>query len=486
MAVTLNNPALFRNQAFIGGEWTSALDGRTYEVLDPSTGALITVVPDMSAVEAAEAIVSAKAAGKDWSAKSAKQRARILRDWHDLILANREDLAALITLEQGKPMAEARAEIDYGAAYIEWFAEEAKRVNGDVLPAPSDDRRIVVIKQPIGVVAAITPWNFPMAMITRKVAPALAAGCTIVVKPAEDTPLSALALVELAREAGVINGAFNVITAARGHEVGEVLTTHPDVRKVSFTGSTQVGRILLRQCADTIKKVSLELGGNAPFIVFDDADLEAAVAGAMACKFRNGGQACISANRIFVQSGIYDAFAARLSAEVKQVQVGPGTLPNVALGPMINGKAIEKIESHVADACMHGAKVLVGGARHELGGNFYAPTVLVDVTPPMLVNREETFGPVAPLIRFEDERQVVEQANDTEFGLASYFYTRDHSRAWRVAEQLESGMVGVNTGLISNEMAPFGGIKQSGLGREGSAYGIEDYLEIKYMCVGGI
>lgn len=486
MAIAEELSSIFRNRALIGGEWVAARSGATYAVLNPATGAVISEVPDMSEQDATEAVVAAKAAGKAWAAFSAKQRARVLRDWHDLILANQEELALLITSEQGKPLEEARAEISYGAAYVEWYAEEAKRINGEVIPPPAGDRRIIVIKQPIGVVSAITPWNFPMAMITRKVAPALAAGCTIVVKPAEDTPLVALALAELACQAGVIPGAINVVTASRGHEVGHVLTTHPDVRKVSFTGSTQVGRILLRQSADTIKKVSLELGGNAPFVVFDDADLDAAVSGAIACKFRNGGQACISANRIYVQSGIHDTFAARLSSAVRELKVGAGDQAGVVLGPMINSKAVEKIESHVMDACNGGAKVLVGGKRHDLGGNFYDPTVLVNVDPSMLLNREETFGPVAPIISFETEQQVVELANDTEYGLAAYFYTKDHSRAWRVAEELESGMVGINTGLISNEMAPFGGIKQSGLGREGSSYGIEDYLEVKYICVGGI
>lgn len=486
MAVTLSNPALFRSQALIAGEWCAAYSGNTYSVLNPATGEQLADVPDMGALDARHAVTSAKAAGKGWAMLPAKQRANILRRWYDLIVANKEDLARLITAEQGKPLTEARAEIDYGAAYVEWFAEEAKRIYGDVIPAPAADRRIVVLKQPVGVVAAITPWNFPVAMITRKVAPALAAGCTIVVKPAEDTPLVALALADLALQAGVFNGAFNVITAAQGKEVGEELTTNPDVRKVSFTGSTQVGRILLRQSADTIKKVSLELGGNAPFIVFDDADLDAAVIGAIACKFRNGGQACISANRIFVQSAVYDEFAKRFSAEVRRIKVGAGDLPDVTQGPLINEKALRKVEEHVADALAKGANILTGGKRHHLGGNFFEPTVLVNVCENMVLNREETFGPVAPLISFDDEQDVVTKANATEFGLASYFYTRDQSRAWRVAEQLESGMVGINTGLISNEMAPFGGIKQSGLGREGSSYGIEDYLEIKYLCVGGI
>ncbi|WP_376739181.1 NAD-dependent succinate-semialdehyde dehydrogenase [Pseudomonas fluorescens] len=484
--MVLSNQSLFKNRALIGGEWVSAVNGVEYDIVNPATGQRIASVPDMGGTEAAEAIKCAKAAGKEWSKKTAKQRANIIRRWYDLIVTNKEDLASLITLEQGKPLAEARAEVDYGAAYVEWFAEEAKRINGDVIPAPADDRRIVVIKQPIGVVAAITPWNFPMAMIARKVAPALAAGCSIVVKPAEDTPLVALAVAELALQAGITPGVLNVITASRGHEVGEVLTTHRDVRKVSFTGSTQVGRILLKQSAETIKKVSLELGGNAPFIVFDDADINAAVSGAIACKFRNGGQACISANRIFVQAGIYEAFAEKLCTEVQKLAVGSGCEPGVSLGPMINEKAINKVEEHVADARDKGGRILIGGARHQLGGNFYEPTVIADVNCSMVINNEETFGPVAPLIRFESEEEVLERANDTEYGLAAYFFTRDHSKAWRVAEALEAGMVGINTGLISNEMAPFGGVKQSGLGREGSMYGIEDYLEIKYMCVGGI
>ncbi len=486
MALVLANKSLFKDRALIGGEWVSAVSGVDYDILNPATGERIASVPDMGKVEAELAIKNAKDAGKEWKRKTAKQRANIIRRWYDLIVENKEDLAYLITLEQGKPLAESRAEVDYGAAYVEWFAEEAKRINGDVIPGPAEDRRVVVVKQPIGVVAAITPWNFPVAMITRKVAPALAAGCTIVVKPAEDTPLVALAVAELALQAGITPGVFNVITAARGHEVGEVLTTHRDVRKVSFTGSTQVGRILLRQSADTIKKVSLELGGNAPFIVFDDADIDAAVSGAIACKFRNGGQACISANRIFVQTGIYDTFAEKLCAEVEKLKVGSGCTPGVLIGPMINEKAVGKVQEHVSDARKKGARILLGGERHPLGGNFYAPTVIADVTASMVINEEETFGPVAPLIRFESEAEVLERANDTEYGLASYFFTRDHSKAWRVAEALETGMVGINTGLISNEMAPFGGIKQSGLGREGSLYGIEDYLEIKYMCVGGI
>lgn len=486
MDISLNNPMLFRSQALIGGEWSQALNGEFYPVLNPATGKKITDVPNMTAVEARLAVDSAKVAGKAWASKTAKQRANILRRWYELIIENKEDLARLITAEQGKPLTEARTEVDYGAAYVEWFAEEAKRINGDVIPAPAADRRIVVLKQPIGVVAAITPWNFPLAMITRKVAPALAAGCSIVVKPAEDTPLVAFALGELALKAGVSEGVFNIVTAAQGKEIGEELTTNPDVRKVSFTGSTQVGRILLRQSAETIKKVSLELGGNAPFIVFEDADLDAAVQGTIACKFRNGGQTCVSANRIYVQDSIYEEFVQRLRTEVEKIKVGFGDEDGVSQGPLINSKALNKVEEHVADALSKGARLITGGKRNSLGGTFFEPTILVDVQEGMVLNCEETFGPVAPLTRFTNEQDVISKANNTESGLASYFYTKDHSRAWRVAEELESGMVGINTGMISNEMAPFGGIKQSGLGREGSSYGIDDYLEIKYLCVGGI
>jgi len=486
MNLKLSNPTIFKDQALINGKWVDSLNGRTYPVLNPATGEKITDVPDMGAGDAKLAIEDAKKAGKVWASKTAKQRAQIIRRWFDLIVENREDLALLLTAEQGKPLSEARTEVDYGAAFVEWFAEEAKRINGDVIPGPSPDKRIVVMKQPIGVVAAITPWNFPIAMITRKVAPALAAGCSIVVKPAEDTPLSALAIAELALQAGVDSGVFNVVTASQGKEIGEELATNNDVRKVSFTGSTQVGRILLSQSADTVKKVSLELGGNAPFIIFGDANLDNAVQGVIACKFRNGGQTCVSANRIYVHDSIYDTFSNRLATEVEKIKVGNGFEPDVNQGPLINAKALKKVEEHIADALSKGAQIITGGRRHSLGGTFFEPTILVDVNNEMQLNGEETFGPVAPLIRFSSEEDVINKANDTEFGLASYFYTNDVSRAWRVAEFLETGMVGINTGVISNEMAPFGGVKQSGLGREGSSYGIDDYVELKYVCMGGI
>ncbi|MDP2810250.1 MAG: NAD-dependent succinate-semialdehyde dehydrogenase [Rhodocyclaceae bacterium] len=479
----LRDPALLRTQAFIDGGWADG--AATFPVHDPASGALLAEVPDLDAGETRRAIEAADAAWPAWRAKTGKERAAVLRRWFDLINANADDLALLMTSEQGKPLAEARGEVAYGASFVEWFAEEAKRVYGDVIPAPTPDRRLIVLKQPVGVCAAITPWNFPMAMIARKVAPALAAGCTVVVKPAEQTPLSALALAELSRRAGFPPGVLNVVTCSASNvlKVSAELTANPIVRKLSFTGSTEVGRLLMAQCAPTVKKLSLELGGNAPFIVFDDADLDAAVEGAMMAKYRNAGQTCVCANRLLVQDGIYEAFASRLAEKVGQLHVGAGTEAGVTQGPLIDGQALAKIEEHIADAVARGARVLVGGKRHARGGTFFEPTVLADATSDMRCAREEIFGPVAPLFRFKDEAEAIALANDTEYGLAGYFYSRDIGRAWRVAEALEYGIVGVNTGTISNEVAPFGGVKQSGIGREGSKYGIEDYLEIKYVCM---
>jgi succinate-semialdehyde dehydrogenase/glutarate-semialdehyde dehydrogenase len=481
--ILMKDPSLFQQQAFIDGEFCDADNGGTVTVTNPASGAVLGTVPDMGAAETARAIAAADAAWAGWKAKPAKARAAVLRAWYDLILANADDLALLMTLEQGKPVKEAQGEIAYAASFVEWFAEEAKRIDGDVLQSPWTDRRIVVTKEPVGVCAAITPWNFPAAMITRKVGPALAAGCPVVLKPAEATPYSALALALLAKRAGLPAGLFNVVTG-NARAIGGELCANPIVRKLSFTGSTEIGRLLMQQCAPTVKKLSLELGGNAPFIVFDDADLDAAVEGALASKFRNAGQTCVCANRIYVQDGVYDAFAAKLAAAVERFKVGHGVEPGVDIGPLIDGDAVAKAEQHVVDAVSKGARVLTGGGRHTLGGTFFQPTVLADVDASMLVAREETFGPVAPLFRFRDEAEVLALANDTEFGLASYFYARDIGRVWRVAEGLESGMVGVNTGLISNEVAPFGGVKQSGLGREGSKYGIDDYLAVKYVCLG--
>lgn len=484
----LKDSALLRSQAWIDGQWVEADSGARFAVTDPATGAEVTTVPDMRAAETRRAIEAAERALPAWRARTAKERGAILRRWFDLMVAHADDLALLMTTEQGKPLAEARGEVLYGASFLEWFAEEGKRAYGDVIPTVSNDRRLLVIKQPIGVCGIITPWNFPIAMITRKVGPALAAGCTVVAKPAEATPLSALALAELAQRAGVPPGVFNLVTADMPHapEIGLELCTHPSVRKVSFTGSTEVGRILLRQSADTVKKLSLELGGNAPFIVFDDADLEAAVEGAIASKYRNAGQTCVCANRFYVQAGVYDAFAARLAERAAALKVGPGTEPGVAIGPLIEPAAIEKVKAHVADAQAKGARVILGGQPHARGGLFFEPTVLTGVTPAMRVAREETFGPVAPLFRFETEAEAIAMANDTEFGLAAYFYSRDIGRVFRVAEAIEAGMVCVNSGLLSNEVAPFGGVKQSGLGREGSHYGIDEYLEIKYLCLAGM
>jgi succinate-semialdehyde dehydrogenase/glutarate-semialdehyde dehydrogenase len=482
---TLKDPSLLRQQAYIDGAWCDAVDARTVTVTNPATGESLGTVPHMGAQETRRAIEAAHAAWPAWRRRTAHERARILRKWNDLMLDNADDLAAIMTAEQGKPLAEAKGEVGYAASFFEWFGEQAKRIEGDTLESPSRDRRIIVTKEPIGVCAAITPWNFPAAMITRKVAPALAAGCPIVLKPAELTPFSALALAVLAERAGVPKGVFSVVIGD-AKAIGAEMCANPIVRKLSFTGSTAVGRLLMEQCAPTVKKISLELGGNASFIVFDDADLDAAVQGALASKYRNAGQTCVCANRIYVQDGVYEAFAHKLTAAVAGLKVGNGMEPGVTQGPLIEEKAVVKVEHHIADALGKGARLLLGGKRHALGHSFFEPTVLADVTPDMLISEEETFGPVAPLFRFKTEDEVIALANDTEFGLASYFYSRDVGRVWRVAEQIESGMVGVNTGLISNEVAPFGGVKQSGLGREGSKYGMDDYLVIKYICLGGI
>jgi succinate-semialdehyde dehydrogenase/glutarate-semialdehyde dehydrogenase len=482
----IRNQTLLRSTAYLGGKWVTADDGTRFPVCDPASGATLGEVPDCGAAETRRAIAAADAALPAWRSLTAKARAQVLQRWFAAINANADDLAQMITAECGKPLAEAKGEVAYGASFVEWFAEEGKRAYGETIPATLADKRLVVIRQAIGVCAAITPWNFPLAMITRKVAPALAAGCTVVVKPAEQTPLTALALAALAEEAGFPPGVFNVLTGDPV-AIGGELTASPVVRKLSFTGSTEIGRLLMAQSAPTIKKLSLELGGNAPFIVFDDADVDAAVDGALIAKYRNTGQTCVCANRILVQDGIYEEFATRLAARVAQLKVGAGSEDGVVQGPLIDAAGLAKVEAHVADALAHGARVLCGGARHARGGNFFQPTVLADVTPAMRVAREETFGPVAPLFRFMTEDEAVAMANDTEFGLAAYFYSRDIARCWRVGEALEYGMVGVNTGLISNEVAPFGGVKQSGLGREGSKHGIDDYLEIKYLCfdIGG-
>ncbi len=477
----LQNTELLREQNYIAGQWVDADDGGRLSVVNPANDETLGHVPCCGATETRRAIAAAEAAWPAWRAMTAKRRSQLMQNWFRLILDNAEDLAQLITAECGKPLSEARGEVIYGASFIEWFAEEGKRAYGESIPSPASNTRLLVIKQPIGVCAAITPWNFPLAMITRKVAPGLAAGCPVVVKPAEQTPLTALALASLAEKAGFPAGIFNVVTG-KPTEIGGELTANPSVRKLSFTGSTGVGRLLMAQCAPTIKKLSLELGGNAPFIVFDDADLDAAVDGAIAAKYRNTGQTCVCANRFLVQSGIYERFAEKLATRVGALQVGAGTETGVTQGPLINAAGLAKVQSHVSDAVAKGARVLCGGAAHARGGNFFQPTVLVDVTPDMKVAREETFGPVAPLFRFDTEAEAVRLANDTEFGLAAYFYSRDIGRCWRIGEALEYGMVGVNTGLISNEVAPFGGIKQSGLGREGSSYGIDEYLEVKYLC----
>ena len=479
----LNDPKLFRQQAYIDGAWVDADNGQTLKVNNPATGDIIGSVPKMGAAETRRAIEAADKALPAWRALTAKVRANKLRKWFDLMMANQEDLARLMTLEQGKPLSESRGEIAYAASFLEWFGEEAKRVYGDMIPGHQVDKRLMVLKQPIGVTAAITPWNFPSAMITRKAGPALAAGCTMVLKPASQTPYSALALAELAERAGIPKGVFSVVTGSAG-EVGAELTGNPIVRKLTFTGSTEIGRQLMVECAKDIKKVSLELGGNAPFIVFDDADLDAAVEGALISKYRNNGQTCVCANRLYIQDGIYDAFVEKLTAAVAKLNIGNGLENGVTTGPLIDAKAMAKVQEHIADAVSKGARVVAGGKPHALGGTFFEPTVLVDVPRNAAVAKEETFGPLAPLFRFKDEADVIAMANDTEFGLASYFYARDLSRVFRVGEALEYGIVGVNTGIISNEVAPFGGIKASGLGREGSKYGIEDYLEIKYLCLG--
>lgn len=482
---TKGTSGLLRQQAYIDGAWVDADSGARFDVTNPATGAVIGSVPDMGQNETRRAIVAAEQALPAWRKRVAKERATILRRWFDLVIASADELALMMTTEQGKPLAEAKGEVLYAASFIEWFAEQARRTNGDVIPTTGQDRRLLVISQPVGVCAAITPWNFPAAMITRKVAPALAAGCTVVVKPAEQTPFTALALAVLAEQAGVPKGVLNVVTGD-AIAIGAELTSSSKVRKLSFTGSTEVGRLLMTQCGPTLKKLSLELGGNAPFIVFDDADLDAAVEGAMASKYRNAGQTCVCANRLLVQSGVYDAFAQKLAAAVKTLKVGSGVEQGVSIGPLIDSAAINKVESHIADALDKGARLLTGGRRHALGGTYFEPTVLVDVTPAMRVAREETFGPVAPLFRFDTDEEAIRMANDTEFGLAAYFYSRDVGRIFRVAEDLEYGMVGVNTGIMSNEVSPFGGVKQSGIGREGSTYGIDEYLELKSICLGGI
>ncbi|MDS4010908.1 MAG: NAD-dependent succinate-semialdehyde dehydrogenase [Defluviicoccus sp.] len=482
----LHELRLMRDQAAIDGQWIAADNGATFAVSNPADGSVIAQVSDLGQAETARAIEAANRAFPAWRSRTAKERSRILRRWFELITAHQEDLAVLMTLEQGKPLAESRGEIAYGAAFVEWFAEEAKRVEGDIIPATVPGRRLFALKEPIGVTAAITPWNFPIAMITRKVAPALAAGCTSVVKPSKLTPLSALALAELANEAGVPAGVLNIVPSAAAATVGHELCTNPIVRKISVTGSTEIGRLVMRLSADTVKRLSLELGGNAPFIVFDDADLDAAVAGALACKYRNSGQTCVCANRILVQDAVYDAFAAKLGEAVAALKVGPGLEAGVQQGPLINAAAVAKVEEHIEDAVSAGATVITGGRRHARGGTFFEPTVLADVTPKMKIAKEETFGPVAPLFRFQAEEEAIAMANATEFGLAAYLYARDVGRIWRVAEALEYGMVGVNEGIISTEVAPFGGVKQSGIGREGSRYGIDEYLEIKYVCLGGL
>jgi succinate-semialdehyde dehydrogenase/glutarate-semialdehyde dehydrogenase len=485
MQLILKDPALLRDLCFIDGAWSAADSGAVLEVKNPATAHNLGTIPNMGAAEAKRAIAAAAAALPLWRARTAKDRALIMRRWFDLMISHQDDLAMLMTAEQGKPLAESKTEIAYSASFIEWFAEEAKRLYGDIIPGHQADKRIMVLRQPVGVVAAITPWNFPSAMITRKAGPALAAGCTMVLKPATQTPLSALALAELAQRAGIPKGVFNVITGS-ATAIGGEMTGNPTVRKLTFTGSTEVGKKLMAQCAGTIKKLSLELGGNAPFIVFDDADLDAAVQGALASKYRNTGQTCVCANRLLVQAGVYDEFAAKLKAAVMQLRVGDGLAGVTDQGPLIDAKAVAKVEEHIADALANGAKVAFGGKRHALGGTFFEPTILTDVTAKMLVAREETFGPVAPLFKFQTETQAIAMANDTEFGLAAYIYTRDLARSWRVSEAVEYGIVGLNTGIISTEMAPFGGVKESGTGREGSKYGILDYTEIKYVCVGGV
>jgi len=481
----LKDPSLFRQQGLIDGNWCDADNGKTIDVTNPATGEVIGTIPEMGETETRRAIAAAKAAMPGWAGKTAKERANIMRKWHDLMLENTDDLARLMTIEMGKPLAEAKGEVAYAASFIEWFAEEGKRIYGDTIPEHQSDKRIIVLKQPIGVTVAITPWNFPVAMITRKAAPALAAGCPMVIKPAEMTPYSSFAMAVLAERAGIPKGILGVVTGVP-QAIGKEMTGNTDVAKLTFTGSTATGKILMEQCAATVKKTSMELGGNAPFIVFDDADLDDAVEAALASKYRNAGQTCVCANRLYVQEGVYDEFANRLAEKVKEMKVGNGLEDGVTQGPLINQAAVRKVEDHIADALSKGAKILTGGKRHELGETFFEPTILTGATSDMKVAREETFGPMAPLFKFKDEEEVIALANDTEFGLAAYICARDIGRVWRVTEKLEYGIVGVNTGIISTEVAPFGGVKQSGNGREGSKYGIDDYLEIKYMCLGGL
>ncbi|WOI11159.1 NAD-dependent succinate-semialdehyde dehydrogenase [Thalassospira lucentensis] len=483
--VSLKDPSLFTQQAYIGGEWVDAPDGKTEQVTNPATGEVLGTVPVLGRDAVAHAIEVAEKAQKQWKKRTAKERSAILMKWYDLMMENQEDLARLMTAEQGKPLAESRGEIAYASSFLQWFAEEGKRIYGDVIPTFAPGRRVVVLKEPVGVCAAITPWNFPTAMITRKAAPALAVGCAMVVKPAMETPYSALAMAILAERAGLPKGLLSIVTG-NAKTIGAEMTENPIVRKLTFTGSTAVGRLLMRQCADTVKKISLELGGNAPFIVCEDADVDAAVEGAIASKYRNSGQTCVCANRIFVHDAVYDEFAEKYAAKASAMKVGDGTEEGVVLGPLITEKAVEKVENQIADALSKGGRVLTGGKRHAKGGSFFEPTVIADANRDMLVFREETFGPMAPLIRFHSDDEVLEMANDSEFGLASYFYSRDISRIWKLAEGLETGLVGVNAGVIATEVAPFGGYKQSGIGREGSKYGVEDYLEVKYVCMAGI
>ncbi|MFT6559516.1 MAG: succinate-semialdehyde dehydrogenase/glutarate-semialdehyde dehydrogenase [Sneathiella sp.] len=483
--LNLKDPQLFRQQGLIDGKWCDADSGAKFAVTNPATGDVMGTVPEMGAAETKRAIDAAKKAMPAWAGLTAKERATILRKWHDLMIENTDDLARLMTMEMGKPLAEAKGEVAYAASFIEWFAEEGKRIYGDTIPEHQSDKRIIVLKQPIGVTAAITPWNFPIAMITRKAAPALAAGCPMVIKPAEMTPYSAFAMAVLAERAGVPAGILSVLTGVP-QDIGGEMTSNPDVAKLTFTGSTATGKLLMEQCAATVKKTSMELGGNAPFIVFDDADLDDAVEAALASKYRNAGQTCVCANRLYVQEGVYDEFAKRLAEKVKGMKVGNGLEEGVTQGPLINENAVKKVESHIEDALSKGAKILVGGKRHELGQTFFEPTILTGATTDMTVAREETFGPMAPLFKFKEEDEVIALANDTEFGLAAYLCARDIGRIWRVSEGLEYGIVGINTGIISTEVAPFGGVKQSGIGREGSKYGLDDYLEIKYMCLGGL
>ena len=488
MSTTLKikNKDLMKDKAYIDGQWVGADSGKSFDVVNPATGETLGAVPDMGAVETERAIAASKKAMKAWAGKTAKERCNIMKEWYRLIMENQEDLAQILTAEQGKPLAEARGEVAYGASFIEWYAEEAKRVYGDIIPTHKNDARVLVIRQPIGVVGAVTPWNFPNAMITRKVAPAMAAGCPSVLKPAEDTPLSALALAVLAEQAGIPAGIFNLVTTSEAKVVGETLTGHQDVRKISFTGSTQVGKILMKQSADTVKKVSLELGGNAPFIVFESADLDKAVEGAIACKFRNAGQTCVCANRIYVQDSVYEEFADKLADKIKAMKVGDGTQDGVVIGPLINEAAVKKVEEHVSDAKAKGGKVVLGGEAHEAGQLFYTPTLITGMSDDMKVACEETFGPVAGLFKFSSEDEVIAKANDTPYGLASYFYSNDLGQCFRVSEALEYGMVGVNEPVVSGEAVPFGGVKESGIGREGSKYGIDDFTEMKYILLGGV